>query len=425
MLRLPVLLTALAAPAAAQGDPVADSRAHYREAVRAYEARDYTAFLDHARRAQALRPTHGGVTYALASAYALTGDTAEALASLRRFAAMGYAADVAADSDFAPLRGSAAFTEVEGRLRRNREPLVRGTVAFELPERDLLAEGVAYDPREGTFFVSAVHRRKVVRMTPDGRFSDFAALEGTGDGAPLGLRVDPVRRTLWVAAAALPQMRGYAPADSGRSALLRYDLDTGTLTGRFAVPDDGRAHALGDLVITRGGEVYASDSRAPVIYRLPAGAGTLAPLIESPLLVSAQGLALTPDEASLLVADYSRGIVRVDIRRRAAALLPAPDTVATLGIDGLYYLDGTLVGIQNGVTPHRVVRYRLSPSGDRIEEVEVLERAHPRHDEPTLGVLVGRDLYYVANSQYERFGQDGRVADPERLARPVVLRLRL
>jgi hypothetical protein len=56
---------------------------------------------------------------------------------------------------------------------------------------------------------------------------------------------------------------------------------------------------------------------------------------------------------------------------------------------------------------------------------EVLERGHPRYDEPTLGVLVGDDMYYVANSQWERFGEDGRVANPESLEPPVVLRLRL
>jgi sugar lactone lactonase YvrE len=406
-------------------DPVATSRAHYREAVRAYQARDYATFLDHARQAQELRPTHGGVTYALASAYALTGDTAAALASLRRYAAMGYTADVAADSDLAVLRGTAAFAEVERRLYHNREPLVRGTVAFELPERDLLAEGIAYDPREGTFYISAVHRRKIVRMTPDGRFSDFARLEGSDAGAPLGLRVDPGRRGLWVATAAMPQMRDYSPADSGRSALLRYDLDSGELSGRYPVPADGRAHVLGDLVIARTGEVYASDSRAPVIYRLSAGARDLVPLVESPLLVSAQGLALAPDERSLFVADYSRGILRIGLTGGTASLVPAADTVASLGLDGLYFVDGALVGIQNGVAPHRVVRFRLSPTGDRIEAAEVLERAHPKHDEPTLGVVVGRELYYVANSQYERFGQDGRVAEPDSLRPPVVLRLRL
>jgi sugar lactone lactonase YvrE len=423
VLLCPAAGRAQAPPAAV--DPIAGSRAHYREAVRAYQAGDFAAFLEHARQAQALRPTHGGVTYALASAYALTGDTVGALTSLRRYAAMGYTADLAADSDFAALRSAPALAEISRRLAANQAPLVRGTRAFELPERDLLAEGVAYDAREGAFFVSAVHRRKIVRMTPDGRFADFAVLEGRDDGTPLGLVADAGRRALWVATATMPQMRGYSPADSGRSALLRYDLDSGKLTGRYPVPADGRAHGLGDLVITTVGDVYTSDSRAPVIYRLPAGADALVPYLESPLLTSAQGLALAPDGRTLFVADYARGILRANLQSREIAMMPADDSVAALGIDGLYYVDGALVGIQNGVAPWRVVRLRLSPEGDRILSSEPLERAHPSHDEPTLGVVVGHDLYYVANSQYERFTGDGRVAQPDSLDLPVVLRLRL
>jgi hypothetical protein len=55
----------------------------------------------------------------------------------------------------------------------------------------------------------------------------------------------------------------------------------------------------------------------------------------------------------------------------------------------------------------------------------VLERAHPRYSEPTLGVVWGPDLYYVANSQWERFGETGTIAHPDQLERPTILRLRL
>ncbi|CAN5780011.1 hypothetical protein BH24GEM1_BH24GEM1_21940 [soil metagenome] len=64
------------------------------------------------------------MTYTLASAQALAGDIAGALATLRHYAALGYAADLAADPDFAALHGSEAYEEVGRRLRRNREPLV-------------------------------------------------------------------------------------------------------------------------------------------------------------------------------------------------------------------------------------------------------------------------------------------------------------
>jgi sugar lactone lactonase YvrE len=297
-------------------------------------------------------------------------------------------------------------------------------VAFQLADSALLTEGLAYDPRERAFYVSSVHRGKILRMTGEGRLSDFAAIEG-GRWAPLGLRVDERRRTLWVAAAAFPQTAAYQPADSGRSAVLRYDLRSGRLVGRYEVPADGRPHAIGDLIVTRSGVVYATDSRAPVIYRIPAGGQRLERLVESPLLLSGQGLALTPDERTLYVADYARGVLRVDLRRRVVSEVAAADSVLALGIDGLYFHRGGLIAIQNGVTPHRVARLTLAPAGDRLLRAEVLERAHPSHAEPTLGVLVEDELFYVANSQWERFGEDGRIARPDSLRPPVVLRLPL
>ncbi len=412
-----------AAVAAAQADPVAESRAHYRAAVRAYEARDLPAYLDHARQAQALRPAHGGVTYALASAYALTGDTAGAMATLRHFALLGYSADIAADSDFATLRDTEAYAELSRRLARNREPVAVSKTALQLPRRDLLVEGIAHDAKDGAFYLGSVHQGKIFRVPTSGAVSELATLEP--HWAPLGLRVDHKRRVLWVATAALPQTEGYAPADSGGSAVVRYDLRTGRMAARLVVPPDGSAHTIGDLIVTRGGDVYATDSRAPVLYRIPAGRDTIERYLESPLLLSAQGLALTPDERTLYVADYARGLLRIDLERRSIALVEAADSVLALGIDGLYFHQGRLIGIQNGVAPHRVVRFTLSTTGDRVLSAEVLERAHPSYQEPTLGVLVKGDLYYVANSQWERFGESGAIADPEALEPTVVLRLRL
>ena len=153
-------------------------------------------------------------------------------------------------------------------MQHNREPVVAGKVAFELPEPDLLVEGIAYDPADRVFYVGSVHQAKLLRVTPKGEVSEFAG-SGTQGWAPLGLRVDPERRALWVASAAVPQTAGYSASDSGRSAILRYDLRSGRLAKRYEVPADGTPHAIGDLIVSREGDVYASDSRAPVLYRVP------------------------------------------------------------------------------------------------------------------------------------------------------------
>ena len=300
------------------------------------------------------------------------------------------------------------------RLEQNRQPVSPSSVAFEVPERELLTEGIAYDPKTEAFYVSSVRRGQILRVDKGGAVTRLAPDE-PAHWAALGLRVDAKRQALWAASTSMPQTTGHVPADSGRSGVLRYDLRTGKLAKRYDVPADSTPHALGDLIVTRAGDVYATDSRAPVLWRIPAKGDTLERFLESPLFLSAQGLALTPDERTLYVADYARGLLRVDLQARTVTPLEAADSVLPLGIDGLYWRDGKLIGIQNGVQPHRVSRFTLSKAGDRVIRGEILERAHPRYNEPTLGVLVGDALYYVANSQWERFGEDGRIAEPDEL----------
>jgi sugar lactone lactonase YvrE len=423
---LALVLATISAPTLlAQTDPVVASRAEYREAVKAYEAHDTVAFLRHASEAARLRPTHGGVLYALASAGALAGDSTVALAALRHFAVLGYTADVDSDADLASLRGIAAFDSLRAELRRNAAPIVRSKAAFTLADRELLTEGIAYDSVAGTFLVGSVRHGTILRVKPDGRAQEFVHAGVAGFWAPLGLRVDPKRRALWVASSALPQTMGFDSSDAGRSGIFRFDLATGALTGRYVIPRDGEPHALGDVLVARNGDVYATDSRAPAVYRVRAGAETIERFVTSPLLLSAQGLVLDSAERSLFVADYARGLLRIDLASREVHLLDAPDDVMALGIDGLYTDGPELIGVQNGTTPHRVVRFRLDAAGRRITGLEVLERAHPDYAEPTLGVVVGRDLYYVAASQWERFRDDGTVDTPETLRQPVILRLEL
>jgi hypothetical protein len=96
-----------------------------------------------------------------------------------------------------------------------------------------------------------------------------------------------------------------------------------------------------------------------------------------------------------------------------------------LGIDGLYFHRGGLVAVQNGVNPNRVVRLFLSKDLGRVERFETIAANLPAFDEPTLGVIVKGDFYFIANSQWGTVDEQGRLAPPEKLKEPVVMKLRL
>jgi len=105
--------------------------------------------------------------------------------------------------------------------------------------------------------------------------------------------------------------------------------------------------------------------------------------------------------------------------------LPSCRRTTLLGIDGLYFHRGALVGVQNGVNPARVVRLQLGKDSKSVRSFEVLEANSPFFDEPTLGVLVGDDFYYNADSQWGAIDKDGHLAPLEKMREHVILKLKL
>ncbi|HEY7819560.1 MAG TPA: hypothetical protein VIG29_15155, partial [Vicinamibacteria bacterium] len=391
------------------------------EAAAARERKDFDAFLELTQRIVEKAPRSVGALYNLARAQALNGDRSAALRTLDGLAARGVAFELGADPDLQSLRDLPGFREVVRRMAALEEPLGTSSPAFTVPDKTLIAEGVAFDPKSGDFFVSSVRHRKIVRISREGKVGDFFSPGRDGFYAAVALDLDPRRNVLWASSHASPQMEGFRKEDEGRSFVAELDLETSKLLRRVEPPSISPPAHLSDLAVGPEGQLAVSDPFTGRIYLLPPNEGSLQVLVDVGPLASPQGLAWSPDGRWLFVADYSQGIARVDPHDGSVLLLPIPEDAVVTGIDGLIWAEGSLVGIQNGLRPHRVARHRLDSTLSRIEEITVLERAHPLFDEPTLGVRVGADLYYVANSQY-RFVRDDGALELDRLQPPVILR---
>jgi len=356
---------------------------------------------------------------------ALGGHKHEALAALGTLAGWGVDPRAARDPDLVSLRGEPVFAVLLARFAALHQPLGHSRVAFTLPEKGLIPEGLAYDARTRAFFVSSAHRRKIVRVAADGTARDFVTGGRDGLMAALALRADPGRRALWACSSGVREMQGARPEDQGRAALYEFDLDSGALRRWLEAPATGARpeRNFNDLVLDASGNLYLSDAAACELLRLPAGGERLELFVARGTFRSPQGLALV--DGVLYVADYALGLARVDVGTRAVTFLDAPPQTLLTGIDGLVAADGRLVAIQNGLSPARVVSLDLDASGRRVLAARVLERAHALFDEPTLGVVVDGELYYVADSQWGRVDAQGRPGPPEVLREPVILRLGL
>lgn len=396
----------------------------FKAAAKAHETKDYVRMEAELREALKLRPAHPTATYKLAAALALRGDAKGALDTLEQLADMGLYFDPGADGDFASLKGQRGFKSVRSDFADKLDPRGDPRRGFRLKSPTFIPEGIAYDSDRKYFYVGSVHERRIQRIRRDDSEADFVAPGAGGLWSALGMAADAEHRLLWVATAALPETKGVAPAELGRTALLAYDLDSGKPKHRFELEGPG-PHSLGDVTVLEDGTVYATDSRGGMLYSLDPKAGKFNAVTQPGALSSPQGMALTRHERGLYIADYTQGLYYFDLKKRELTRVEASRDISLYGIDGLVRHEDQLIAIQNGVRPHRIVRLQLDNRGRKVTRASVLAANRKEFDEPTLGVVVGRNFYFVANSQWGRFDAQHKLPPNDQLRRPLVLRLDL
>jgi len=344
---------------------------------------------------------------------------------LERLAAEGVTYDVDADSQLTLVRSAARGSEIKRRLLANLAPVGTFSPVATLPEADFVAEGIIWDARRGRLLVSSIRHRRIDAVRRDGTVSRFIDLTRDSAWSPLGLAIDASRNRLWVATEWTPMAIGANQADSGRTAVLRYDLALGKLQARFELPRDRGPHEPGDIAVGSSGDLFVSDGRGGVVYVIRDGSSSLDTLVRTGSLVSPQGLAPDADGQRVFVADYALGIVAIDRRTGAVQQLPRPRNVAANGVDGLILHGDRLIGVQNGVTPNRVVAFNLDATHSRILSAQTFARDTARIREPTHLVAVGDEIFYVANGGFGLYDERGALRSGVTQVPPVIARLRL
>lgn len=381
-----------------------------RAAGQALKAKDYARLRGALAELRPLLPGNPRILYNLAAADARLDHQDAAFAELQELASAGLIYDFNADDDFAPLRGSAQFAAVLRQVEQNRKPVSHAVAVATLPEPDLLPEDITYDAKTQRFLISSIAGCKI--LTQDGKL--FAKT----NWPPMALRVDPRRRILWAATGWLPHCQECKPADKDKTALLAFHLDTGALIRRVDSPVKG---LLGDMTISRGGDLNVSEGIYGAVLRLKANSATPERLDTPGEFPSPQTPALSADERTLYVPDYERGIAAMNLKTRAVRWLqPAPGIVLS-GIDGFYRYHDSFLAVQNGVSPERVVRF----SEDLLTQ-EILEANTPGLGEPTHGTFIGHTFYFIANTGWNVYDDDGKrkkdSAPVESQIRKIVLR---
>jgi hypothetical protein len=372
------------------------------EMARAREHNDWQTYVANASRLQQLLNGSPNTWLNLARGEVHAGNLAKALTAVEHFVAMGQSTDQLLTSpEFAGLREDPRFAAVRNKMAANTWPLSKVTAVFDITEPGFVAEDIDYDPHRRRFFVTSIQKQKLISIDGKGIAADFAA---SPDHWPmLAVKVDSQRRLVWVTEVALNGIASVPKADWGRSAILCYDLDRGRLLERIGGPADS---ALGDMVLLDNGDPLVSDGQGGGIYRLHRADKKLE-RIDDGSFISPQTAALHPDGKHIFVPDYLRGIGILNPAIKQVRWIATEGKYALNGVDGLYFHEDSLILVQNGTSPERVIVFHLDPTLSRIISSRELERASPTLGDPAHGVVVGHDFYYIANSGWDTLNDDG------------------
>jgi sugar lactone lactonase YvrE len=366
---------------------------------------------DEAVRVAAQFPNSAGMLRRRLGAAVQAKDPAAAAEALRKLAAMGAVLSEAAQAQVAALLGAEAMVPVAAQFTANSRPVATSRVYASIPARHGLVEGVVWDSGGHRLFATTVVDRALLAVEPGG--TRVAASGGLG--SLFGGAFDPVRNRLWIASSSVPETPKREPLFIG---LLAADPDRPAAARRVPAPA-GVTAAPGDVAIARDGTVYASDGLNGALYRCRPGCPALEILLAPGTLFSAQGLVLSPDQKLLYIADRRYGIAALERASGRLFQVGGDEDVMLDGIDGLALHGGDLIATQTAYPPARIVRLRLSPNGLRVERLEVLERAHPEWGEVTLATVAGDRLLYVADAQWDHYGEAGAQSAAMRKPTPI------
>ncbi|MBC8087743.1 MAG: hypothetical protein H7Z40_10795 [Phycisphaerae bacterium] len=321
--------------------------------------------------------------------------------------------------------GSAAAADVGADARQDQIllPINNGKSFRTLDDSTLFPEGMSHDARTGTVYVSSLHHHNIMALSRSGGSRWLMPQVLPNVGGIYGIAVDTARGIIWATSAAAPGTSVLAASDSALPALLEVRLADGKQLRRWEMRSAAPITSPGDIALSPTGDVLVSDSQAGVLWLLPAGGDTLI-AIRHRLFRSLQGLVPSRDGKAVWVADYSHGLLRVELPGGATTRVADLAGHTTVGIDGLVAHGNTLIGVQNLFNPAQVVQLTLNAEGTRIVKHAVLDR-NVLATSPTGGIVIDYAVVHIANSLWDFVGQWGTVTQGVRLPKPLLLRLPL
>jgi len=386
------------------------------EGFAAFRSGEHAAALTKMEAALKERPGNTLILGYIAYLAAETGDLARAEEAALAFAATGQTPDNTIQDKLAGKLPTDTWSAIKLKFDKNAEPRGKVEVIARLTTDIRLVEGIAAAP-DGRLFISSVVSGGIYRVKENNAVP-LALAKNYAMGSFFGIAHDTASDRLYATFARVDQTPGLA-AGKGTTGVAAFDAASGALLDKWVLDGPTDKHQIADLLITDDHTIFVSDATGKAVYSI--AANKLVKAFALPGAMSPQGLAEL--NGKLYLADYGRGLWLLDRQTNRAKIIGRTESTNLIGIDGLSAYGDQLIAIQNGSNPHKVLGIKLNAGGASVAAVNTLAQALPAFDEPTLGVATAAGYYFVAGSQWPKFGPGGHLKEDTELQPTALMKI--
>lgn len=291
---------------------------------------------------------------------------------------------------------------------------------FEVPEKDLIPEGITYDPNSKSFFLGSLTKSKIVQVDQNKNVIDFIKQGEHGFLPVLGMNVDKVNNILWANSCYGYKNEGIPDDKMGMAGIYKINLENGEVLKHYTLIQDEN-HFLNDVTIDNNGKVYMTDSHVEAIYTVNEK-DELEKVSDLPKGSYPNGISISDDDNTLFIAT-TYAIYAYNLKQKVLEEIEFPGELVYSACDGLYFYKNSLIGVQSFL--NKVTRLYLDENKTTIVKQEIIEAHNPLFENITTGVIVDDQFFMMANPQLSKINNDGILAPMDELNTVKVISVKL
>ena len=373
-----------------------------------------------------LKPSIPVFQYKLAQAYSLAGKKSEAYNALIALQKQGIYYDLANDPDLETIKVHNVFNYIKENMDISGQHYGEGVEAFNINKSfsGLLFESLTFDEKSQSFLMGSLRDGSVIKVESNGNISRLVEPTPGGKNGPwaaLSLAADSKNNVLWVASAAISQFGKVDKETSGLSGIFKYELDTGKLISSILVPENKRPTFIRDMHLTPKGDLFFIDGIKNLVLKIGKDSNDITVAFATQKYQNLRSI--TSDETGdiLYVSDNEEGIIILSLKDQQIFNFSNKPDLNLTGISDMLFDDNSLIILQNGFKPERIMRLKLNDSKFVINRIIPIEAANPQFNNLSYGAVVGEGLFFIANSQLPKTNLYGALLPGQEWEHMVVL----